>query len=201
MASFDLGTPEGQSAYLEHLRAMLEERMADRKKRYAHSLGVSRTAGELAGRYGVDPFLARAAGLLHDWDKVVPDDELLVRALHYGIAVQGDPARSLPVLHGPVAARELPGLFPELPAEVFQAIDRHTLGAPGMSPLDMVVFVADGIEPGRRGDYVDKLRRLAATAGLEELFFACLSSSLAYVIQTGRYLNPQAIETYDAYAH
>ena len=95
---------------------------------------------------------------MHDWDKVLADDELVARAIRYQVPIEGSPALATPLLHGPVAARELPELFPELPAGVFQAVARHTTAACDMTPLDMVVFVADAIEPGRRG----RLRRGAA---------------------------------------
>lgn len=192
---------EDQKAYLEGMRAKLEEHMAQVKpRRYAHSLGVSDTAGKLAQVYGVDEFDARAAGLVHDWDKILDDEELLARAARLGVRVSGSPVHALPLLHGPVAARELPEVFPELSPAVWQAVARHTVGATDMTPLDMVVFVADAIEPHRKGDYADRLRALVGKVGLTELFFQCFSQGLAYVIQTGRYLYPTAITIYDAYA-
>lgn len=186
---------------LEELRARLEGHMASVKPhRYAHSLGVARTAASLAGTYGVDVFEAAAAGLLHDWDKILSDAELLARAAQYGVPVSGSPANVVPLLHGPVAAHDLPALFPDLPDTVWQAIARHTVGAQDMSPLDMVVFVADAIEPGRKGDYAERLRELVGKVSLTELFFQCFSQGLVYVIQTGRYLYPTAVRIYDRYA-
>ena len=81
-----------------------------------------------------------------------------------------------------------------------QAVDRHTVGAEDMSPLDMVVFVADAMEPHRKGDYADRLRELAGKVSLTELFFQCFSQGLVYVIQTGRYLYPTAVGIYNTYA-
>lgn len=185
---------------LTRIREMLEVRMKGKPRRLAHSLGVARTAAELARVYGVDVFEATAAGLLHDWDKVLDDDELLVRAARYRVPVCGSPALAVGLLHGPVAAVELPEIFPELPPAVFQAVERHTIGAEDMTPLDMVVFVADAIEPQRKGDYADRLRALVGEASLTELFFQCFSQGLVYVLQTGRYLYPTAATIYNAYA-
>ncbi len=139
-----------ERALLKRIQELLDVRMKDKRKRYVHSLGVAETALHLAEVYGVDRFDAAAAGLIHDWDKVLSDDELVTRALHYGIKIAGSPSAATPLLHGPVAAYELPQLFPELSPAVFQAVDRHTVGACDMTPLDMVVFVADAIEPPRR---------------------------------------------------
>lgn len=191
---------EDTEAYLARMREMLDVRMAKHTKRRNHTLGVARTAAKLARTYGVDPFLAECAGLCHDWDKVLEDSELLARAAQYKIRVAGAPSLSVPLLHGPVAAVELPQLFPELPTSVFQSVARHTVGAEDMTPLDMVVFVADAIEPMRKGDYADKLRAEVGEVDLEHLFFDCFAQGIAFVIQTKRYLYPTAINIYNHYA-
>ncbi len=194
-------TQEQQEAYLARMRELLSVRMEQVKpRRYKHSLGVARTAAQLAEIYDVDPFLAQAAGLVHDWDKVLDDSELLARAAQYKIRIVGSPTLSVPLLHGPVAAVELPHLFPELPGEVWQAVARHTVAATDMTPLDMVVFVADAIEPLRQGDYADELRALVGKVSLTDLFFKCFSQGLSYVILSGRYLYPAALSIYNAYA-
>ena len=192
-------TPQ-QAAELERIKGLLGTRMRDVKpRRYEHSLGVAQTAVELAGTYGVDMFLAAAAGLLHDWDNVLDDGELLARAAQYRIPVAGSPAAAVGLLHGPVAAFELPQIFPDLPPEVWQAVARHTIGAVDMTPLDMVVFIADAIEPHRHGAYADELRAQVGKVSLTELFFQCFAQGLAYVISGGRYLYPTAVDIYNAY--
>ena len=65
---------------LQRIHELLDVRMKDKRKRYVHSLGVAETALHLAEVYGVDRFDAAAAGLIHDWDKVLSDDELVARA-------------------------------------------------------------------------------------------------------------------------
>ncbi len=190
---------EGQRAVIERIEDLLAVRMKDARKRHAHSLGVARCACDLAKTYGVDAYLAYTAGLIHDWDKVLPEDELIARAVHYRLPIAASPVLAAPLLHGPVAARELPELFSELPEEVFQAVARHTVGAEDMTPLDMVVFVADAMEPGRHGAHADRLRELAGTVSLEELFLTCFAQGLVYVVETGRYLYPTAIDIYNHY--
>lgn len=198
---FDLNlfTPE-QLAELERMREMLQVRMKDKPRRYEHSLGVARTAVELARTYDVDCHEAAVAGLLHDWDKVLDDHDMLARAAQYGVEVVGSPAAAVGLLHGPVAAYELPHVFPEVSDAVAQAVARHTIGAMDMTPLDMVVFVADAIEPGRHGSYADDLRALVGEASLTELFFQTFAQGLVYVISGGRYLYPTAVGIYNAYA-
>jgi HD superfamily phosphohydrolase YqeK len=103
-----------------------------------------------------------------------------------------------PLLHGVVAARELPELYPELPAEVFQAIERHTTADADMSALDMVVFVADGIEPLRRGTIgIQETRDLVGKAPLDEVFWQSFTGGITYVVSGGRYLYPGTIDVYN----
>ena len=189
-----------QIAVLQDVQEMLQVRMRELPRRYQHSLGVARTAVEFARAYGVDEYHAALAGLVHDWDKVLDDHELLARAAQYGVRVSGSPTLAAGLLHGPVAAHELPHIFEDISAEVCQAVARHTVGACDMTPLDMVVFTADAIEPGRRGDYAERLRAMVGREPLEELFFQTFAQGLVYVISGGRYLYPTAIDIYNAYA-
>lgn len=191
---------EQQRSRLEEIRGLLEVRMRDKERRYVHSLGVAQTASELAQEYGVDVYESAYAGLLHDWDKVLDDHDLLARAAQYSIEVAGSATSAVGLLHGPVAAYELPHIFEDVSAEICQAIARHTIGAVDMTPLDMVVFIADAIEPHRHGAYADELRALVGKISLEELFFRCFAQGLTYVISGGRYLYPTAVTIYNVYA-
>lgn len=194
-------TPEQQEE-VKRLECALKDHMKEAKpKRYAHSLSVAKTAESLAVTYGVDPVLARCAGTLHDWYKVPSNDEQIARARELGIDLGVDINLVANLLHGIIAARDLPALFPELPAEVWQAIDRHTTGAADMSPLDMVVFVADGIEPLRRSSPgIEKTRKLVGVSSLEDLYWESFTGGVIYVLETGRYLYPGTLAIYNAHA-
>lgn len=184
-------------AYLRTLRLAVEERLSGHRLR--HSLSVALSAGRLAAAHGVDPFLATAAGLLHDWDKVLARDELWAKAERYGVldGIERD-ERMAPVLHGLTAAASLPEMW-DLPGEVFQAIARHTVGAPDMSDLDIVIYVADALEPLRGADaQVEGLRTLAA-GELRPLFAASARQSCLWVLESGRYLHPEATRVWNAY--
>lgn len=190
-----------QRLTLMRIEADTKTQLASKKRRLDHTLSVARTAEHLAVMYGVDPFLARVAGLLHDWDKVVPRNELLARARRFGIDL-GVPLESVePLLHGMVAARELPERYPHLPVEVWHAIACHTSAAEDMNPLDMVLFVADGIEPLRRSSPgIDKTRSLVGQVSLGDLFWNAFVGGIIFVLETGRYLFPRTIDIYNSLA-
>ena len=142
---------EEQETTIVQLEADLAAHMRDvRPKRYEHSLSVAKTAESMAIRYGADPFLARCAGILHDWDKVLSADEQVKRAIELGVDMGVDLELVQPLLHGLTAALTLPTRYPKLPPEIFRAISLHTVGSADMTALDKILFVADGIEPLRK---------------------------------------------------
>ena len=185
---------------LEELEDDLCAHMAELKpRRFEHSLSVARTARDMALVYDVDPFAAYAAGVLHDWDKVLGAKEQLKLARKLGIDLGVDLELVQPLLHGMTAARHLPQDYPDLPADIWQAIERHTLGAADMGALDMVVFVADGIEPLRADvEGIHAVRELVdACEPLDAVFWASFAGGIQYVIDTERYLYPGALDIYN----
>lgn len=190
-----------QRLTLMRVESDIRRQLASKPRRLEHSLSVAATAEHLAVLYEVDPFLARVAGLLHDWDKVVPRDELISRARYFGIDL-GVPLESVePLLHGMVAARELPEQYPHIPHEVWHAIACHTSAAEDMSPLDMVLFVADGIEPLRHASPgIIHTRSLVGKVSLDDLFWNAFVGGIIYVLEGGRFLYPRAIDIYNSLA-
>lgn len=167
--------------------------------RYRHSLSVAKTAEQMALAYGVDPLQARLAGILHDWDKVLDATAQINLAQQMGLDLGVDLALVQPLLHGMTAARHLPAQYPDLPPDIWQAIERHTLGHADMTPLDMVVFVADGIEPMRKDvPAIHETRALVDEgAPLAEVYWTSFFHGVSYVIDTERYLYPGTLTIYN----
>jgi predicted HD superfamily hydrolase involved in NAD metabolism len=141
----------------------LIQRLADAigEKRLAHSLGVMRTARDLALLYGADADKAEVAGLLHDNARDMADAELLALCPRIGIVPLEGEARLPKLLHGPIGAKLLRGSYGIDCGEIEDAVCWHTTGRAGMSLLAKIVFVADAIEPGRQYDGVEGARALA----------------------------------------
>lgn len=189
-----------KDALLERIEADIADRLKDRVHRLGHSRRVAETAVELARVYDVDGFDARIAGLLHDHAKAYSDGELLVKARAFGLDFGCDLTLVLPVLHGPIAARELRSVYPQLDPAVFDAIEHHTVACPAMSPLDMIIYIADGLEPGRPSTpRIEQQRSLIGKISLEELFLESFAGSISHVLETKRFLWPGIVETYNHY--
>ena len=184
--------------FYKERRDELEKRVGPR--RFKHSLGVSETAEALARVYGADKTAARMAGLLHDWDKGYDDAGIRARVEELGLAVDPYVFEEMPwLLHGPTAAAALARAFPCLPRDVVQAIARHTAGAVGMTDLDMVVYVADALEPGRDYAGLDEIRALAGQVPLEELYLATFRHVFLNLVERRKRIHPQSIEIWNYY--
>lgn len=187
-----------QQQYLSRLEKDLAEQLASKSHRLQHSYSVAMCAEKLAVIYGVDPYKARIAGILHDWDKAYSSDELLKRARKTDIDLGVDLSLVKPLLHGILAARELPRRYPELTDDVLHAIKVHTIGTAHPTPLDMVVFIADGIEPLRpSSEGIEAVRALVGKVSLPDLYWRSFANGVAYVIATERWLYPGTIDIYN----
>ncbi len=135
----------------------------------AHVDRTAQVARSLAVEHGVDPHRAEIAALLHDVADSLPDDELLKRAAAYGIAISPTETHVPRLLHGPVGAELLREEWGITDEEILDAVRYHITGAPIMSPLVKIVFVADKIEPARDLEYGGlSMIRAAAKTDLDE---------------------------------
>lgn len=163
-----------------------------------HSERVAATAISLAALYGVNEAEAGLAGLLHDWDRETPAEELVALARELGLDVTEVDEAVPYLLHGPVAEAGLAKAFPDLSRDVLGAVGAHTYGVPKMTPLAMVVYIADVIEPSREQSGVEALRSAAGVRPLEELFAEAYAGSLRHLVDSRRRLHPQTVATWNA---
>jgi predicted HD superfamily hydrolase involved in NAD metabolism len=173
----------------EHLAGTLSA------KRVEHIHRVADMAERLARAHGVDPVRARIAALLHDLARETPGPRLIEECRQRGVPLMPiDEVNPVPRLHGRVGAcwaRERFGIEDE---DILEAIASHTLGRVGMTPLDMVVFLADYAEPGRLSfDVLDRVRELAFD-DLEGATCLAMDGTMRYLIDTRRSLHPQVVD-------
>jgi ribonuclease Y len=132
-----------------------------------HSIEVAHFAGIMASELGLDPVVARRAGLLHDIGKAV-DHEM-----------EGG--------HAPIGG-DLARKYKETP-EVVNAIEGHHFDVDAISPYTPLVHAADALSAARPGarreqmaSYVKRLEELEAVASR----FSGVHQ--AYALQAGREL-------------
>jgi predicted HD superfamily hydrolase involved in NAD metabolism len=177
---------------LAAVRKRLGERGAE------HCARVADTAGGLAAAYGVDVDSARLAGLLHDWDRDRPRDELVEAARGEGLDVTPTDEAVPYLLHARTGSLSVARAFPGLSPQIITAIARHTVGARDMTALDQVVYLADMMEPARDYPGVDELRSAVGTASLRELFALGYQLSVMHLVRKRRRIHPETIDVWNA---
>lgn len=177
---------------IEYLKTVLDN------WRFVHSISVATTAANLAGIYNVDAEKARLAGLLHDITKNMPFDEQikLLDAHGYRLTVEDMNAKS--VVHGYSGACLARDKY-NIDNDVFKAIFTHTMGEPGMSDLQKIIFISDYIEPFRDNiDGVEDLRKMAFT-NLDLTVYSVSKRTLDYLIATNRPVHNQTVKVCEFY--
>jgi predicted HD superfamily hydrolase involved in NAD metabolism len=127
------------------------------KERFQHTLRVADTAAALAVLYDECTEKAQLAAIFHDYAKCRPLEELKRWIL----------TSSLPkdlldyhheLWHGPVGALLIEREHGIDDADIQGAIHFHTTGKANMSKLEMIIFLADYIEPGRNFPGIEDVR-------------------------------------------
>lgn len=164
----------------------------------SHSLRTAETAAALASTYGVDEDKARLGGLLHDWDRERKKRDLVALAREEGIPVTEADEAAPKLLHARTGAAGASAALPGLPADVVQAIARHTVGAPDMTDLDKVVYLADMMEPARHFPGVEELRSAVGVLTLDELFALGYQQSIVHLVTARKRLHPDTVSVWNA---
>jgi len=193
---------------LDELRDSVRERMDE--PRYRHTLGVEREMRRLAELYLPNSVqIAAAAGLLHDVTKTFSEDEQLAYCAKNGIAVSGEERAAYRVLHAKTGAHFVKSHYPQFADDVIlRAIERHTVADKDMDMMDILLYVADFIEEGRRYPDCIELRRafydgIASheddkVAFLYEIFVKALDLSLSELLREGRFIFLKTVEARNA---
>lgn len=164
--------------------------------RLDHSLSVERTAIDLARRHGLSVDLASEAGLLHDNAKDMPLAQLRDIAREAKLPLDEELFSSVALLHAPVGALRAERVYGVQEETVLEAIRWHTTGRADMRKLEMVIYLADLVEPEREPYPGWREIGLLARENLEEAMLLALSQSIAYIRQRKKHLHPDTKRAY-----
>lgn len=178
---------------MEKMKKIVREQLSN--ERYAHTLRVVEVAKALAERFHVAKEPVVIAALFHDFQKDIPPERLKQLIKEYEL-----PPRLLSyhheLWHGPVAAKKLELEYGIEDLQVLKAIYYHTTGRACMTEVELVIFVADYIEPGRSFPGVDRVRRLAD----QDLYLAAyqaLKQTITYLVERENIIHPDTFEAYN----
>lgn len=168
------------------------------KKRYTHSKNVAAMSAELAKLYGEDIERAYFAGLVHDIAKELSRDEQFVLAAKCEMNVSPIELNATPLLHAIAGAQMLIEDFDFHDEEILWAVRWHTVGAPDMSKLAQIVYLADLVSEDRDYKDVKKYRKFAHTS-LEKGMYEALKFSVADSASKGNSIPACTFEAYNEY--
>ncbi len=164
--------------------------------RMRHCLGVEAESIRLAKRFGCYAGKAAMAGLMHDCAKWMSDDEYIQRSKDYGIKIDAVMLDNPSLLHGSAAAHVMKHDFGITDQEVLDAVCYHCIPRADMEPLDMVISVADLIEPNRDFDGVAEIREIAGK-DLIEAYIATKANVMRHVANRKAMMHPSMIYAYN----
>lgn len=166
-------------------------------RRYQHTIRVTDTAIELAKQYGVDEEKSELAGILHDYAKFRPPEEMK-SIIEKEENIPGDLLQYAEELwHAPVGAYLVEHEVGVGDEEILLAIQYHTTGRANMTLLEKVIFLADYIEPGRDFAGVDTVRKLAKN-DLDRAVIQSLSNTVEFLMNRKQTVYPETIAAYNA---
>lgn len=131
------------------------------ENRYNHSMGVMKTAMDLAKLYNYDEDKASIAGLLHDCAKYDDKIYLLKRANDFDILLDIVMQLNPELVHGPLGSYIAEWEYNISDKEILDSIYYHTTGRENMTLLDKIIYISDYIEPSRKFPGVDHIRSMA----------------------------------------
>ena len=181
---------------IDEMTAKLKDSLLE--KRFVHSVGVMHTAVALAKLYGVDEYKAAVAGLLHDCAKNFSRDDMFALCEEYGIQLDEVMKSSTGLIHGLLGAEIAKREYGIDDDEIYDAIYYHTVGKPEMNLLTQIIYIADGIEPNRHYDGVDRIRSLAEE-DLDKALILQIDYTIKSVISKGGLLHTNTIDTRNYY--
>lgn len=165
------------------------------KKRFEHSERVVTQALKLAKCYNIDQKSVQLAAILHDCAKDLPQESLCK------IIKTNDLPDDLldyhhELWHGPVGSVLVAQDLGITDIDIQQAVRYHTTGRPQMSVLELIIYVADYIEPARSFNGVDEVRKIAQTDLVHAAWLAT-RNTMQFLLQTKAQIYPDTNSLYN----
>ena len=169
------------------------------KKLQAHIYRVRDVGLDLAARHGIDEERTELAILGHDVARAAKKSEILRQSERFGLSTLEIERRAPVMLHGPVGAELLRHEDGLDDGEILDAVRYHTTGHPTLTPLGLLVFIADKLEPNKIKSYPyqQELRHIANESLHQAVLeFLCRESALR--LQRRRPVHPASVATVNA---
>lgn len=162
-------------------------------KRYEHTLGVEKSAIELANINGADLYKVKIAALAHDLAKEIPIEEQKRILQSRNIEIDEISNLTPQVLHGFVSAVMLKEIFKVNDQEILNAVGYHSTGRKQMSLIEKIIYIADYIEPNRNYNGVEELR-IVTRQNIDRGVLMGLNNTIKLLVERNGVIHPDTID-------
>ena len=182
---------------LKLLQKHMKEELTE--DRFEHTLGVMYTAEALAMRYGIDMNKAAVAGLLHDCAKCIPNNQKIKLCKKHDIEITEMEKKNPSLLHAKLGAYMAKKAYGVTDEEILSAIRWHTTGKADMTMLDIIIYMADYIEPNRdKAPNLKEIRKLCFD-NIELALYEVLKGTLEYLSSKPDAIDPMTKTSFEYY--
>ncbi len=179
------------------------------ERRLKHTFGVAEAAKELAKTHfpALDLKTVELAALMHDFTKEYSFERQTALCDQFRIPLTDEEKNNPKLLHAKTAAAIASSRF-SLPSEACSAIYWHTTGRAGMTPFEIVIYLADYIEEFRDDAGCIKLREFYQkalkkehdkTTALQKTLIRSFDTTLKYLISEEKTINAFTVEARNYY--
>ena len=175
--------------------------------RFAHTLRVEEEIASMAALLFPDRVNeARLAALLPDVTKELSVEEQIALCAAEGMPLLEGDLLVVETLHEKSAPAMIRRDFPECATEeILSAVRYHATGRENMSTLEMAVFLADYIEPGRpyvgcqeaRALFWERAEREGAPSALKDTVFDVLGKTLIHLTEKKRFVDLETVAAFN----
>ena len=165
------------------------------KSRYDHTVRVMKTAIKLAEIHNINQQQVEIASALHDYSKCESEDDLKNYIIDHHI--DADLLNyNQELWHSHVGAHYAQYTLGIDDRSILNAIKYHTTGRENMDQVELIVFIADFIEPERKIAGIDKIRKMAEQ-DLHEAALLIFKASIPYLVSLEAVVYPGTVDAYN----
>ncbi len=164
-------------------------------KRIKHSYNTRDIAVKLGRHYQLNVEKIEKAALLHDIAKDLDLLESLKLAQKLKLTILKPEEKNPALIHAKLGTTIAAKLLKIKDKVILDSIRNHTTGTPDMDKIELVIYIADYLDPDKKQRNYDLISEIANQNIYEAALIVC-TSKLEHVIESLKYINFKSIEFY-----
>jgi len=164
--------------------------------RFNHTMGVVKTALELAKVYNYSEDKTYLAAILHDCAKFKDKSKILKMSRDFDIILDEVTSLNFELVHASLGAKIAEQLYDITDLEILNAIRYHTTGKANMNILEKIIYISDYIEPNRNYPGIEEIRDLAYK-DLDKSIILAMENTLTFLLKVRKTIHNDTIKAWN----